>query len=99
MLYALIFSFVFFISYFLYHISTDEAIYGGEGLSKFIYYFILITHVVLAGVILPFILYAAYYGLTKSYQQHKKLTRYVWPIWFYVSVSGVIVYFMILPYY
>lgn len=97
MLAAVICSVLFLISYVLYHFTTVEASYAGNW--DFIYYPLLITHIVLAGISLPFILYSVYRGLTGEYNRHKKLTRYVWPIWFYVSVTGVIVYFMISPYY
>jgi putative membrane protein len=60
---------------------------------------VLITHIILAAVILPFILFTTYRGLTADFQSHKKIARITWPIWFYVAVSGVIVYWMISPYY
>jgi putative membrane protein len=63
------------------------------------YLIILITHIILAAVILPFILFTTYRGLTADFQAHKKIARITWPIWFYVAVSGVIVYRMISPYY
>ncbi len=99
MLSALVCSILFLVTYVLYHFTTVETKYGGEGFAKGIYYFILLTHISLAGIILPFILFAVYRGLTGEYSRHKKLTRYVWPIWFYVSVTGVVVYFMISPFY
>ena len=97
MLAAVIFSILFLVSYVLYHFTTVEASY--EGAYGFIYYPLLISHIILAGVSLPFILYSVYRGLTGEYQKHKKLTRIVWPVWFYVSVTGVVVYFMISPFY
>lgn len=99
MLAAVVFSVLFLLTYVLYHISTPETSYGGAGVVKTIYYIILFSHIGLAGIILPFILYAVYRGLTGEYERHKKLTRWVWPLWFYVSVTGVVVYFMISPYY
>ena len=99
MLSAVVCSILFLVTYVLYHFTTVETSYGGTGLSKVIYLIILLTHITLAGVILPFILFAVYRGLTGEYHRHKKLTRYVWPVWFYVSVTGVVVYFMISPYY
>lgn len=99
MLAAVVFSVLFLITYVLYHFTTVETVYGGTGVINIIYYIILFSHIALAGVILPFILYSVYRGLTGEYAKHKKLTRWVWPIWFYVSVTGVIVYFMISPYY
>ncbi|HRG93775.1 MAG TPA: DUF420 domain-containing protein, partial [Chitinophagaceae bacterium] len=69
------------------------------GNSRIIYYIILGTHIPLAGIILPFILFSAYRALTGDYLRHKKLARITWPVWFYVAVTGVIVYWMISPYY
>jgi len=97
MLLAVIFSILFLVTYVLYHFTTVETTYAGN--MKMVYYSILFTHIVLAAVILPFILFSVYRGLTGEYEKHKKLTKFVWPIWFYVSVTGVIVYFMISPYY
>jgi putative membrane protein len=99
MLAAVLCSILFLVTYILYHFTTVETVYGGEGSIKVFYYVLLFSHIVLAGVILPFILYSVYRGLTGEYEKHKKLTRWVWPIWFYVSITGVIVYFMISPYY
>ena len=99
MLSAVVFSVLFLITYVLYHFTTVETAFGGTGTIKTVYYIILFSHIGLAGIILPFILYAVYRGLTADYQRHKRLTRWVWPVWFYVSVTGVIVYFMISPYY
>ena len=99
MLMAVVCSVLFLLSYVLYHFTTVEAVYQGTGAIKTLYYIILFSHISLAGIILPFILFAVYRALTGEYAQHKKLTRWVWPVWFYVSVTGVIVYFMIEPYY
>ena len=78
-------------------ISVDEKATAG-GLRIF-YYFILITHIPLAAIILPFILFTAYRALTGEYEKHKKLVRVTWPVWFYVAISGVLVYLLICPYY
>jgi putative membrane protein len=99
MMLAVLFSILFLLSYVFYHFTTVETLYGGTGAMKIIYYVLLLTHITLAGVILPFILFAVYRALVGEYDKHKKLTKWVWPIWFYVSVTGVIVYFMISPYY
>jgi putative membrane protein len=99
MMAAVVFSILFLLTYVMYHFTTVETAYGGEGFVKTLYYIILFTHIGLAGIILPFILFAVYRGLTGEYAQHKRLTRWVWPVWFYVSVTGVIVYFMISPFY
>jgi putative membrane protein len=99
MLWALGFSVIFLLSYICHHLLTGETAYGGSGLIKIVYYFILITHIVLAGLILPFILFTAYRGLTAEYDKHKKLARITWPLWLYVAVTGVVVFLMISPYY
>ncbi len=99
MLWAIGFSVLFLVSYICHHLFTGETTYGGSGLIKVVYYFILITHIVLAGLILPFILFTAYRGLTAEFHKHKKLARITWPLWFYVAVTGVIVFLMISPYY
>ena len=79
------------------NISIDEKLLVGN--LRLVYYFILATHIPLAAIILPFILFTAYRALTGEYDKHKKLVRVTWPVWFYVAVTGVIVYLMISPYY
>lgn len=96
---AIISSVLFLLSYICHHVWTDSTPYGGQGMIRSVYYFILFTHIILAAVILPFILFTAYRGLTAEYPKHRKLAKYTWPLWFYVSVSGVVVYMMIAPYY
>ncbi len=110
---AIILSFLFLLSYICHHLFTGSTIYGdlnGDnilseqessiiGKRRLLYMIILLTHIPLAGIILPFILFTAYRSLTGEYEKHKKLARYTWPIWFYVAVTGVIVYWMIAPYY
>ena len=78
-------------------VSIDEKALAGN--LRMIYYFILITHIPLAAIILPFILFTAYHALTGEYDKHKKLVRITWPVWFYVAVTGLLVYLMINPYY
>lgn len=99
MLMAIVLSVLFLLSYIAHHLLAGETKFGGEGISKTIYYIILFTHIPLAGIILPFILFTAYRALTGEYDRHKKLTRITWPVWFYVAVTGVVVYWMISPYY
>jgi len=99
MLSAMILSFFFLISYIAHHLLSGDTVYGGQGSIRYFYYFILITHIFLAAIILPFILFTSYRALVGEYSRHKKLARITWPIWFYVSVTGVIVYLMISPYY
>ena len=96
---SILLSLLFLLSYIAHHILADSTSYGGEGLSKTIYYIILITHILLAGLSLPFILFSAYRASISEFSAHKKLTRYVYPVWLYVAITGVIVFIMISPYY
>lgn len=90
---------LFLVSYVLYHLTNPSTSFGGEGVIKIAYYVLLISHVLLAAVVVPFVLYAVYFALTNQIDKHKKVVRWTLPIWLYVSVTGVIVYFMISPYY
>jgi putative membrane protein len=99
MLSAIVLSCLFLISYICHHLFTGETKFGGMGTIRYIYYFILGTHIVLAGVILPFILFTAYRALTGEWPQHRRLAKITWPVWLYVAVTGVVVYLMISPYY
>ncbi len=99
MMSALILSILFLVSYIAHHLLSGDTKYGGEGTIRTVYYVILITHIFLAAIILPFILFTAYRGLTGEYALHKKLAKITWPLWFYVAVTGPIVYLMISPYY
>ncbi len=99
MLTAITLSALFLISYICHHLFSGDTKFGGTGMIRYVYFVILITHIFLAAIILPFILFTAYRALIAEYLQHKKLARITWPIWFYVSVTGVIVYLMISPYY
>ncbi len=100
MLIAIVLSVLFLVSYIGHHLLAAETKYGGahDGL-YFFYLFILITHIFLATIILPFILFTAYRSLSGDYAKHKKLARYTWPLWLYVSITGVLVYMLISPYY
>lgn len=99
MLLAMVLSTIFLLSYVAHHLLAGETKYGGTGALRYIYYFILATHIPLAGIILPFILFTAYRSLVGDFEKHKKLARYTWPLWLYVSITGVIVYLLISPYY
>lgn len=113
MLIAIVLSLLFLISYICHHLLSGDTKYGDinhdgilsadekslAGNLRYIYYFILITHIPLAGIILPFILFTAYRALTADYIRHMKLAKVTWPIWLYVAVTGVIVYILINPYY
>ncbi len=113
MLTAMFLSILFLVSYICHHLFAGETRFGdvnhdgivtdmekaAVGSSRMIYYILLGTHIPLAGIILPFILFSAYRALTGDFDKHKKLVRITWPIWFYVAVTGVLVYWMISPYY
>ena len=113
MLAAIILSVLFLISYVCHHLLSGETKFGDinhdgilspdekilAGSLRYIYYAILITHIPLAGIVLPFILFTAYRALSGDYEKHKKLAHITWPIWLYVAISGVTVYLLIRPYY
>ena len=99
MITAMVLSILFLVSYICHHLFAGETIYGGTGTAKTFYYIILFTHIPLAGLILPFILFTAYRALIGEWPNHIKLARFTWPVWLYVAVTGVLVYLMISPYY
>ena len=113
MLSAIILSVLFLVSYICHHLLAGDTRFGdinhdgilsdqeksAVGSLRIIYYVILITHIPLAAIILPFILFTAYRALIGEYEKHKKLTRITWPVWLYVAITGVVVYLMISPYY
>ena len=99
MLAAIVLSVLFLISYICHHLFAGDTKFGGEGTIRYFYFFILITHIFLAAIILPFILFTAYRAMISEFPQHKRIARITWPIWLYVSVTGVLVYLMINPYY
>lgn len=90
---------LFLLTYVVYHFTNDETSYCKEGTIRSIYYFILASHVILAGVIFPFILFTFIRAYTNQIERHKKMAKWVWPLWFYVSVTGPVVYFMLKPCY
>jgi len=92
-------SIAFLAMYVAYHMTSIETKYGGEGWMRYAYFFILITHILLSIIIIPFVLITFVRGISGSYQRHKKLARITYPMWLYVAVTGVIVYLMISPYY
>lgn len=99
MLTAIGFSVLFLVFYICHHLFAGETKFGGEGSFRYFYYFILGTHIILAAIILPFILFTAYRALINENARHRKLAKITWPIWFYVAVTGPLVYLMISPYY
>lgn len=96
---ALILSILFLLSYVTYHALTESTSYGGEGILKSVYLFILLTHIVLAAAVVPLVLVTFSRALTERFDKHKKIARITLPIWLYVTLTGVIVYLMISPYY
>ena len=96
---AMVTSALFLLCYVLYHFTTEETSFCREGAIRKVYYFVLITHVVLAGVILPFILFTFIRAYTNQIEAHRKMAKWVWPFWFYVSISGPAVYLMLKPCY
>jgi putative membrane protein len=113
MLTAISLSVIFLLSYVAHHLLAGETRFGDSNLdgvvteeekavvasSRMIYYIVLGSHIPLAAIVLPFILFTAYRALTGDFEKHKKLVRITWPLWFYVAITGVIVYWMISPYY
>jgi putative membrane protein len=99
MLTSIALSTLFLVSYIAHHLLAPETHYGGDGPMRYFYFAILITHIILAAVILPFILFTSYQSLSGDYAKHKKVARITFPIWLYVSITGVLVYLMISPYY
>lgn len=96
---CMVFSSLFLVMYVAYHMTSESTKFGGEGTIRYIYYFILVTHIVLSVVIIPFVLFTFVRGIAGAYERHKKLARITYPMWLYVAVTGVIVYLMISPYY
>ena len=96
---CMVFSSLFLLMYVAYHMTSTSTSYGGEGAIKYVYFFILVTHIILSIVIIPFVLFTFVRGIAGAYERHKKLARITYPMWLYVAVTGVIVYLMISPYY
>ena len=96
---SIILSVLFLLSYIAHHLLAESTEFKGEGSIKTFYYTVLITHIILAGLSLPFILFTAYRASIAEFSKHKKLARFVYPVWLYVALTGVIVYLLISPYY
>tara|TARA_B100000767_G_scaffold7872_1_gene7792 strand:+ start:1918 stop:2445 length:528 start_codon:yes stop_codon:yes gene_type:complete len=92
-------SLAFLIMYVAYHITSDPTPFGGEGAIKMVYYIILISHIVLSVAIIPLVLISFVRGISQQFTLHRKIARITFPIWLYVTITGVIVYYMISPYY
>jgi len=96
---AILCSVLFLVMYVAYHMTSDSTTFGGEGIIKYFYYFILITHIVLSIVVIPFVLVTLMRAKFGKFNEHKKIAKITFPLWLYVAVTGVIVYLMISPYY
>lgn len=92
-------SVVFLLSYVLSKISNEPVPYGGEGVLRFIYFFILISHILLSAIIVPLVLFTMYRGLSGQYDKHASIARWTFPIWLYVAITGVLVFLFMMPYY
>ncbi len=89
----------FLVMYVAYHMTSDSTVYGGEGVVRYVYYFILISHILLSIIIIPLVLISFVRALAGRFDRHRKIARITYPIWLYVAVTGVVVYLMISPYY
>lgn len=96
---AIVLSVAFLVMYVAYHMTADSTKFGGEGVIKLIYFFILITHIVLSIAIIPLVLITYVRALAKRFDRHRKIAKITFPLWLYVAVTGVVVYLMISPYY
>lgn len=92
-------SLLFLVMYVAYHMTSDSTPYGGEGAIRYLYYFILISHILLSIVVIPLVLHTYARAYLKNFEAHRKLARITFPVWLYVAVTGVVVYLMISPYY
>ena len=92
-------SLMFLVMYIAYHMTTDPTSFGGKGIIAYIYYFILITHILLSVIVIPLVLTSYSRAVQSNFKLHKKIAKVTFPIWLYVAVTGVVVYLMISPYY
>ena len=92
-------SLIFLVMYVAYHLTADSTKFGGEGWIKYVYFFILISHILLSIIIIPLVLFTYVRALSERFDKHKKLAKITFPLWLYVAVTGVVVYLMISPYY
>ena len=99
MKFAILCSIAFLVMYVAYHMTSDSTPYGGEGLMRYIYFFILISHILLSIGVIPLVLITYVRALSKQFDRHRRMARFAFAIWLYVAVTGVIVYLMIAPYY
>lgn len=97
--FAIACSLAFLLMYIAYHITSDSTKFGGEGFIKYVYYFILITHILLSIIIIPLVLTTYLRAKLSDFERHKKIAKKTFPLWLYVAITGVVIYFMISPYY
>ena len=96
---AITLSVLFLAMYVAYHMTSESTKFGGDGTIKYVYYFVLLTHIVLSIVVIPFVLITYVRAITNDFKRHVKIARIAFPLWLYVAISGVVVYIMISPYY
>ncbi|MCL5130167.1 DUF420 domain-containing protein [Algibacter sp. L4_22] len=99
MKFAIGLSLMFLVMYIAYHMTSDSTKYGGEGMIKYVYYSILLTHILMSIVVIPFVLITYVRAITNNIEKHRKIAKITFPLWLYVAVSGVVVFIMISPYY
>lgn len=99
MLSAFVLSSVFLLSYVTSKLTNAPVPFGGEGLIRYIYFFILISHIILSVLVLPLALFSIYRGMTGEIEKHKSIVKYTFPVWMYVAITGVLVYILMSPYY
>lgn len=95
----MVLSLLFLVMYVVYHITSDPTEFGGTGIIRTVYFFILISHIILSVTITPLVLFTFWRGITGDYQRHKRIAKITFPLWLYVAITGVVIYWMISPYY
>jgi len=96
---AISLSVAFLVMYVAYHMTSDSTKFGGEGVIRYVYFFILVTHILLSIAIIPLVLITYVRALAENFDRHRKIAKITFPLWLYVAVTGVVVYLMISPYY
>lgn len=96
---AFILGSVFLIFYVIYHSNAPSTKFGGDGIIRYVYFFFLLSHILLAFIVPPLVLFAIYFAVAGKIEKHKKIVKYTFPVWLYVSITGIVVYLMISPYY
>ena len=99
MISAFILGSLFLIFYVIYHSNAPSTKFGGEGIIRYVYFFFLLSHILLAFIVVPLVLSAIYFAVSQKIEKHKKIVKFTFPVWLYVSITGVIVFLMISPYY